>query len=108
MGEIGLDLERLIFRCGLGLAVFLIMMIIALVSSKFRSSKNNESASVKNHNFSKEPMSSDRNIGETSMRLGEDVREVWGKGYSDEQINGVLTGKYTLEDLYKMKPDGNN
>jgi len=28
-------------------------------------------------------------------------------GYSDDQIDGVLMGKYTLEELYKMEPDGN-
>jgi hypothetical protein len=39
------------------------------------------------------------------MRLGEDVREVMERGYSENQINGVLTGKYTLDDLYKIKPD---
>lgn len=108
MDELGADFERIIVRCGLGLSVFSAIMIIGFISSKFRSSKNSEAHDVKDYNVSKEPMSSDRNIGETSMRLGEDARDVWGKGYSDDQINGVLTGKYTLEDLYKMKPEGND
>ncbi len=46
-------------------------------------------------------------IGSVSVRLGEDVRDVWEMGYSNDQINGVLTGKYTLEEMYKMEPDGN-
>lgn len=46
-------------------------------------------------------------IGSVSVRLGEDLRDVWGLGYSDDQINGVLTGKYTLAELYKMDPEGN-
>jgi len=55
-----------------------------------------------------QPMgTSSESIGSISIRLGEDVRDVWGMGYSDEQINGVLTGKYSLEELYKMKPDKN-
>jgi hypothetical protein len=29
-------------------------------------------------------------------------------GYSDEQINGVLIGEYTLSALWKMEPLGNN
>ena len=54
------------------------------------------------------PMSSgSESIGSISMRLGEDVRDVWMMGYSDDQINGVLTGEYTLEEMYKMKPKGN-
>jgi hypothetical protein len=53
------------------------------------------------------PLSGSESLGSTSMRLGEDVRDVWGMGYSDEQINDVLTGKYTLEEIYKMDPEGN-
>ncbi|NJC96584.1 MAG: hypothetical protein FIB03_09655 [Anaerolineae bacterium] len=56
-----------------------------------------------NHN---QPMGNSESIGSISMRLGEDVRDVWEMCYSNEQINGVLTGKYSLEDLYKMKPEG--
>ena len=53
------------------------------------------------------PMSGSESIGSISMRLGEDVRDVWMMGYSDNQINGVLTGKYSLGELYKMQPEGN-
>ena len=53
------------------------------------------------------PFSNSETIGSISMRLGEDVRDVWEMGYSDEQVNDVLTGKYTLEQMYKMGPDGN-
>ncbi len=51
--------------------------------------------------------SGSESIGSVSVRLGEDVRDVWGRGYSNDQINGVLTGKYTLAELYKMDPEGN-
>jgi len=46
-------------------------------------------------------------IGSLSVRLGEDTRDVWEIGYSKDQVNGVLTGKYTLEEMYKMEPEGN-
>lgn len=29
-------------------------------------------------------------------------------GYSDEQINGVLIGEYTLDELWTMEPHGND
>lgn len=48
------------------------------------------------------------NIGDLSIRLGYDVRDVWMSGYSDDQINGVLIGEYTLSELWKMKPLGND
>jgi hypothetical protein len=54
-----------------------------------------------------EPISDSESIGSISMRLGEDIRDVWVRGYSNDQINGVLTGKYTLEEMYKMEPAGN-
>ncbi len=53
------------------------------------------------------PFSGTETIGSISTRLGEDVRDVWEMGYSDEQVNDVLTGKYTLEEMYKMGPNGN-
>jgi len=46
-------------------------------------------------------------IGHISARLGSDIRDVWMLGYSDEQINGVLIGEYTLDELWRMKPLGN-
>ena len=53
------------------------------------------------------PLTGSESLGSIGTRLGEDVRDVWGMGYSDEQINDVLTGKYTLEEMYKMDPEGN-
>jgi hypothetical protein len=47
-------------------------------------------------------------IGDLSARLGYDIRDIWMSGYSDEQINGVLIGEYTLSALWKMEPLGNN
>ena len=47
-------------------------------------------------------------IGDLSARLGYDIRDVWMSGYSDEQINGVLIGEYTLSELWKMEPLGND
>ena len=43
-------------------------------------------------------------LRDVSYRLGYDVRDLFIAGYSVEQINGVLTGKYTLQDLLKMEP----
>jgi hypothetical protein len=45
-------------------------------------------------------------IAEMSGRLGFDWRDLKSAGYSDAQIDGVLQGKYTLDELFKMKPDG--
>ena len=93
-----------------GLVVFVVVILATIVrgiiSNRFRSL--DESKSIGTNIHSKEPMSPSETIGDISMRLGDDVREVRGKGYSDSQINDVLTGKYTLDDLYKMKPQGNN
>ncbi len=57
--------------------------------------------------YRNKPISDSESIGSISMRLGEDIRDVWEMGYSDEQVNNVLTGKYTLEEMYKMGPNGN-
>jgi hypothetical protein len=54
-----------------------------------------------------EPVTDPESIGSISTRLGEDIRDVWMMGYSDDQIDGVLTGKYTLMEMYKMEPEGN-
>ena len=71
-------------------------------------SKNNlqqgKSFSDEVEEYHNQPMGSSESIGSISVRLGEDVREVWEKGYSNEQVNGVLTGKYSLEEMYKMPP----
>jgi len=47
-------------------------------------------------------------IGDLSIRLGFDVRDIWMAGYSDEQINGVLIGEYSLNELWEMEPLGND
>lgn len=57
--------------------------------------------------YRNKPLSGSESIGSIGTRLGEDVRDVWEMGYSDEQVNDVLTGKYTLEEMYKMGPNGN-
>ena len=46
-------------------------------------------------------------IGDLSVRLNFDIREIWMSGYSDEQINAVLIGEYTLKELWKKEPLGN-
>jgi len=47
-------------------------------------------------------------IGDLSVRLNSDIRDIWMAGYSDEQINGVLIGEYALDELWKMEPQGND
>lgn len=89
---------------GVGVVVLLILLVMLLRSL---SSKQNIPVKVENPNIGK-PMSKSESIGDISVRLGDDVRDVWGMGFSDDQINDVLTGKYTLTELYKMKPDGNH
>ena len=69
-------------------------------------SSNGKSFSHEVEENNNQPMGGSESIGSISIRLGDDVRDVWEKGYSDEQINGVLTSKYTLEEMYKMPPVG--
>jgi hypothetical protein len=88
-----------------GLILF-VLIIRGLVKSKTHVTEKSIPTKAKVQSGS--PMSASETIGEISMRLGEDVRDVWIKGYSDDQINDVLTGKYTLDDMYKMEPKGNN
>ncbi len=97
----------------IGLAVLLVALLVIgrLIYFRFFSSKLNDGKSFEEEvqeNRNK-PLSSTspESIGSISMRLGEDIRDVWSMGYSDDQIDGVLTGKYTLEEMYKMEPDGN-
>jgi len=45
-------------------------------------------------------------IGDISIRIGTDVRELLIAGYTDDQIRGVLRGEYTLEELRKQRPEG--
>lgn len=44
-------------------------------------------------------------VGDVSARIGYDVRDLKMMGYSDEQIQGVLKGECTVEDLLKRPPD---
>lgn len=44
-------------------------------------------------------------VGDVSARIGYDVRDLKTMGYSDEQIQEVLQGAYTVEELLKRPPD---
>ena len=82
------------------------MVYFALFPSK-RPKGRTKSFEDEVEEYRNKPISGSESIGSISMRLGEDVRDVWEMGYSDEQVNDVLTGKYTLEEMYKMDPNGN-
>jgi carbonic anhydrase/acetyltransferase-like protein (isoleucine patch superfamily) len=43
-------------------------------------------------------------IGDVSSQLGYDVRDLLMAGFSDADINGVLSGRYSLEDLFREGP----
>lgn len=43
-------------------------------------------------------------VGDVSARLGYDVRDLWMMGYSDEEIQSVLAGERTLEELLGWPP----
>ena len=45
-------------------------------------------------------------IGDVSVRIGTDVRELLIAGYSHEQIRGLEDGEYTLDELYQQRPKG--
>ena len=47
-------------------------------------------------------------IGGLSVRLSYDIRDIWMAGYSDEQINAVMLGEYTLNELWEKEPLGND
>ena len=42
-------------------------------------------------------------IGDSSVRLGYDIRDIWMAGYSDEQINAVTLGEYALNELWEKE-----
>ena len=44
------------------------------------------------------------NIGETSARLGFDVRELLREGYTMKDVQGILDGEYDVHELRKRKP----
>jgi hypothetical protein len=100
--------EYIIMVAAIGLfLLFTIGRIIYLVLFPSKRSQGTKSFEKEVEEYRNKPISGSETIGSISMRLGEDVRDVWGMGYSDEQVNDVLTGKYTLEEMYKMRPDGN-
>lgn len=45
-------------------------------------------------------------IGDISVRIGTDVRDLLIVGYTLRQIEGVLCGEYSLAELYKKWPRG--
>lgn len=104
MDELISYFERYVYICALGLAVFLVIRIIGFISGKFRSSniKNTTSPAV-DKNI---PISKTDTIGDISDRIDYDVRYLLSAGYSDDQINGVIAGQYTVDELWKMKPEG--
>ncbi len=44
------------------------------------------------------------NIGQTSARLGFDVRELLRDGYTMKDVQGILDGEYDVDELRKRKP----
>jgi hypothetical protein len=43
-------------------------------------------------------------MGEISVRIGYDVRDLYMEGYTREDINGILRGEYDLEALRRRGP----
>jgi cytochrome c-type biogenesis protein CcmH/NrfF len=83
--------------------IYILIRIIASV----RRPQDSTSTATEVDKSSKQPMSGSESIGSIGMRLGADVRDVWEMGYSDDQINDVLTGAYSLGEMYTMEPNGN-
>jgi hypothetical protein len=98
--------RNVIFPIAVAVLLILFFLIRGIAAAIFRPPKNPE-AGLEIDKNSHQPMSPGESIGSISVRLGEDIRDVWDLGFSDDQINGVLTGKYSLEELYKMDPEGN-
>lgn len=91
-----------------GAIVFGILYVVGrLIYSSIFGSKSKSFEDEANEHTNQPLYSGSESIGSVSIRLGEDLRDVWEKGYSDDQINGVLTGKYSLEELYTRDPQGN-
>ena len=100
--------EYIILVAAIGLFIlYMIGRLIYFVLFPSKRPQRTKSFDEEAEEYRNKPMSGSESIGSTSTRLGEDVRDVWEMGYSNEQINGVLTGEYTLEQMYKMEPDGN-
>jgi hypothetical protein len=47
---------------------------------------------------------SSQNIGDISMRIGYDVRDLLIAGYTWKEIDGILKGEYSLEELLARGP----
>jgi len=45
-------------------------------------------------------------VGDISVRIGTDVRDLLIVGYSHEQTGGLLRGEYALDELYRQRPKG--
>jgi hypothetical protein len=45
-------------------------------------------------------------VGDLSVRIGYDWRDLVMAGYSDAQIRGVLDGAYTVQELLGCRPEG--
>jgi len=106
--ELTIWLRDPMFKWALPIVVGALYVLFLISRGIIRSlfSSNGKSFSHEINENNNQPMGGSESIGSISVRLGDDVRDVWEKGYSDEQINGVLTGKYTLEEMYEMPPSG--
>ena len=70
----------------IGLAIlYVIGRVIYFVLFPSKSPHDTKSFEDEVEKYRNKPISDSETIGSISMRLGEDVREVWGMGYSDEQ-----------------------
>ena len=103
------SLSQILFGAvAIGLVVlFVIGRIIYLALFPSKRTWRTKSFTDEATDYSNQPISGSESIGSISMRLGEDVRDVWGMGYSNDQINAVLTGKHSLNEIYGMEPQGN-
>jgi hypothetical protein len=45
-------------------------------------------------------------IGDVSAKIGYDVRELYRAGYTDQDIQGIVRGDYTVQELLQRKPSG--
>ena len=99
--------RNVIFPVALVAILVIYYLIRGIITAVFRPPGNRE-AGIDVDKNSRQPMLPGESIGSIGVRLGEDIRDVWAMGYSDDQINGVLMGEYSLNDLYKMDPEGNS
>ncbi|MBI3962554.1 MAG: hypothetical protein HY335_07370 [Deinococcus sp.] len=43
-------------------------------------------------------------IGDLSVQIGYDVRDLLMEGYDQDEIDGIIRGEYTLEELLRRGP----